>query len=316
MWRAPTLADAGRLADLYDAWAEDGGLTWRVSAEEIAHEMTAPTASLADDYRVAEHAEGQLVASVVAHISSVDGFKHRAWLLVTSRPGFGELESPATQWGVARARRAFEEAGGDMPEVVRVNADVRNSSRIARFEALGFEICRYFVDMIRPLGDPIPPVSLPDGIRLETWQERWIRPSWETHCEAFADHWGSLPPSLDDWRHRTADPHFRPDLSVVAVAGDVVASYAFNAVFAHDWEHRRRKEGWIEVLGTRPEWRRRGLASAVIAESMRRFAAAGLDHAALDVDSANTTGALGLYERLGFVEVDRTVDLMKQLDGA
>jgi ribosomal protein S18 acetylase RimI-like enzyme len=47
---------------------------------------------------------------------------------------------------------------------------------------------------------------------------------------------------------------------------------------------------------------------------MRRFAGDGLDHAALEVDGANATGAFRLYERLGFVEVDKTVDLMKELD--
>lgn len=47
---------------------------------------------------------------------------------------------------------------------------------------------------------------------------------------------------------------------------------------------------------------------------MRRFADAGLDHAALEVDGANASDEFGLYERLGFVEVDRTVALLKQLD--
>lgn len=38
----------------------------------------------------------------------------------------------------------------------------------------------------------------------------------------------------------------------------------------------------------------------LLQESMRRFVVAGMDAAALSVDAANPSGALGLYERLGY----------------
>jgi mycothiol synthase len=313
-WVVPRIEDAPRLADLYDAWAETGGLTWRISAAEIAHEMAGPDAGVATNYRVAEDDRARFVASVVVHPRSAPGLKHRAWLFITSRTEHAHLETIAAAWGTTRAAAAFDAAGGDMPRVVRVNADARNVARIARFEALGFTICRYFLDMIRPLAAPIPQVRAPDGVAILDWDERWVEPSWQAHCDAFADHWGSLPPTIEEWGHRRDDPHFRSDLSVVAVAGGSLVGYALNAVFPHDWTYRSRREGWIEILGTRRAWRRRGIGSALIAESMRRFAADGLDHAALDVDGANPTGAFGIYERLGFAEIDRTVELMKELD--
>jgi ribosomal protein S18 acetylase RimI-like enzyme len=68
-----------------------------------------------------------------------------------------------------------------------------------------------------------------------------------------------------------------------------------------------------DTLGTVPRWRRRGLASALIVESMRRFRDAGLSHAALGVDAENPTGALGISTRLGFTEVNRAVALAKEL---
>lgn len=316
MWRAPSVDEAAQLAELYDAWAQGSGLTWRVPAEEIAHEMASPDADLASNYRVALDRHGRMVASVVAHLRSVSGRKHRAWLFITSRPGFEALESAAAEWGEERARAAFGSEGDGMPRVVRVNSDVRNTVRIARFEELGFTVCRHFVEMIRPLADAIPELTLPDGVEFARWDDRWVGPSWEAHCDAFRDHWGSLPPTLEVWAHRCDDPGFRGDLSVLAVEDEIVVGYALNAVFPEDWPHRQREEGWIETLGTRREWRGQGVASALIAESMRRFAGAGLDHAALEVDGANATRAFRLYERLGFVEVDRTVDLMKELDHA
>ncbi len=167
--------------------------------------------------------------------------------------------------------------------------------------------------MTRPLEEPIRAVSIPKEVEILTWSPQWSHAAWETHCEAFADHWGSLPPTWEDWQHQFSSPAFRPDLSLVAVAGGEVASYLLSTVFPHDWAYRGRKEGWIETLGTRRVWRRRGLASALITEAMLRYRGDALDHAALGVDAANPTGAFGVYERLGFAEVERSVDLMKEI---
>ena len=48
------------------------------------------------------------------------------------------------------------------------------------------------------------------------------------------------------------------------------------------------------------EWRHRGIGSALIERSLRAFAAEGLTHAMLGVDTENQTGAVALYRALGF----------------
>jgi ribosomal protein S18 acetylase RimI-like enzyme len=63
------------------------------------------------------------------------------------------------------------------------------------------------------------------------------------------------------------------------------------------------RRGWLEHISVRAPWRRRGLARAMTAESLRRLRDAGMTEAMLGVDADNPTGALGLYQRLGF-EVD------------
>ena len=45
---------------------------------------------------------------------------------------------------------------------------------------------------------------------------------------------------------------------------------------------------------------------------MRAFKEAGLDYAMLGVDAQNPTGALGLYEGLGFTVIKRTRVFHKQ----
>ena len=54
----------------------------------------------------------------------------------------------------------------------------------------------------------------------------------------------------------------------------------------------------------RREFRGRGIAQALLADAMRRFAAAGMEVASLDVDSENPTGALALYVKMGYAAVN------------
>jgi ribosomal protein S18 acetylase RimI-like enzyme len=61
-----------------------------------------------------------------------------------------------------------------------------------------------------------------------------------------------------------------------------------------------RRRAWTEDISTRREWRGKGVASALIAASLRQLAGLGFDEAALGVDLDNPTGALGVYQRMGY----------------
>ena len=57
---------------------------------------------------------------------------------------------------------------------------------------------------------------------------------------------------------------------------------------------------YIGQVGTRRPWRKRGLASALISASLAAAVADGKSSASLGVDADSPTGAVGVYERLGF----------------
>ena len=61
------------------------------------------------------------------------------------------------------------------------------------------------------------------------------------------------------------------------------------------------------TIGVRRPWRRKGVASALMARALQAYREAGITTAALDVDSTNPSGAVGVYERMGFRSVMRTV---------
>jgi len=65
------------------------------------------------------------------------------------------------------------------------------------------------------------------------------------------------------------------------------------------------KDLFVATLGTRRAGRKRGVGSALLLRALTQARAAGLTRSSLVVDADSPTGALGLYERVGFT-VDHT----------
>jgi ribosomal protein S18 acetylase RimI-like enzyme len=118
------------------------------------------------------------------------------------------------------------------------------------------------------------------------------------------------------WNHAfVGDPFFRGDLSFVVLDGEEIAGYTLNYVVESDWGAAGVREGWVGQLGVRRPWRKRGLATALLVRSMEAFRTADLEAATLGVDAENPTGALGVYERVGFRPIRRSVRLQRPFGG-
>jgi ribosomal protein S18 acetylase RimI-like enzyme len=301
------------LYELHRAFEAEQNLPFRTSRAELVHDMAEPETDLATDTRVAVAPDGTFLASARLDVSLRRGPKHRAYLITMARADHGDLELEAIRWAEAEANTRFAAVDDDLPRVIRSFAEANSTDRIDRYQSCGFPVVRHYVDMVRSLAEPFGDPELPDGVELVPWEERWLPSSFEAHAEAFQDHWGSLPPTWEEWQHRASWPGCRPDLSHVAVADGEVVAYCMNGVYPQDWDVIGRKDGWVEVLGTRRAWRKQGLASALLTASFCAFADAGLDAASIGVDAANPTGAFHLYEALGFREEHRAVSMMKEI---
>jgi ribosomal protein S18 acetylase RimI-like enzyme len=171
---------------------------------------------------------------------------------------------------------------------------------------------RWYFDMRRDLCEPLPAMPDLEGLRLVAFEASMAQPLLAIHNEAFLDHWGSEPLTAEIWNHGfVGDPGFRGDLSFAVLDGEEVAGYTINYVLEADWAATGIREGWVGQLGVRRPWRRRGLATALLVRSMEAFRAAGLEAATLGVDAENPTGALGVYERVGFRPIRRSVRLQR-----
>jgi ribosomal protein S18 acetylase RimI-like enzyme len=166
---------------------------------------------------------------------------------------------------------------------------------------------RYGEELLRPLVD-LPPLTVPNGIAIVPWPDDRDEDIRTEKNIAFADHWGSTPTSPHHWEQAVRGFGSRADLSFIALdhAGNVVG-HCLNKRFETDDDLLGRRDAWIDNLGTLPQWRGKGVASALIAHSLHAFAAAGCTHASIGVDSDNPTGAARLYRQLGFETNQRDI---------
>ena len=213
------------------------------------------------------------------------------------------------QWelahGLAWDRQARRPGFG--PLVMRLYAPSTQDEVRDLAERHGLPLERYFFELSRELDDH-PPTARPDGVRIVGWEPARSREVQHMLDGAFRDHWGHTDRTDEMWDEVVGASAFRADWSLLALdeATDTVVGAALNCAYEQDWLATGLREGYTDQLGVASTHRGRGTAAALLTESMRRFAAAGMQAAALGVDAANRSGALRLYESLGYRQTAST----------
>ncbi len=317
-WRPLTLEDVDAFVRLEEAArVADGGT--EVMTDEIArHLLTDPKCPVATNTLALALPDGSLAGSISVHERLQGLASRRIFLWGSTRPdlrGRG-IGSAMLEWAIARGDEILAGQPANLERLVEAFKEERLADVVALHEAAGFRPARWYFDMRRDLREPIPAEATPAPIRIEGYEADLGERVRQAHNDAFADHWGSEPLTPEIWdREFVGDPHFRGDLSFVAWDGGEIAGYSVNYVAEADWEATGIREGWVGQLGVRRPWRRRGLATSLLVRSMRAFRDAGMDAATLGVDAENPTGALGVYERVGFRPVRRSVRLQRPFGG-
>ena len=296
--------DVEALVALINAADEYDQLERATTVEEFAHEMTWPNYHPETDCFLA-YKGGWLVGYA-------DFF---------FRQGTEGADSVFYTWGVVHPRwrrlgvgrrlmealyeRAAERAAPVEGGAIYFQASTRNveEDRKALFESLGMAPVRYFVNMVRPINNGLPRVEMPAGFRLRPFDPaRDLETVWRVDVESFQDHWGFTGFPLEEFEHWVQEPHFRPELCLLAeeeVSGRVVG-IGLNKIDP-DWiAQTGRQEGYVNTLAVLREYRQQGLGTALLAQSLRVLRQAGMEAAHLGADAENLTGAVRIYERLGF----------------
>lgn len=192
------------------------------------------------------------------------------------------------------------------PARLAVGVFDHNTPAAALMRSAGLSRERHFFDMELDLraGDA-PRRDLPAPLRIVGFG--WDRDDEvrRAHNVAFRDHYGSTERDPASWKQWfTGSRNFRAEDSYLVLAGPEpdapVAAYLLTYFYDADQAATGKRQAHIGQLGTLPLYRGRGAGTALLAHALPAFRDAGYDLSGLDVDSANGSGALGLYQRLGF----------------
>jgi mycothiol synthase len=183
-------------------------------------------------------------------------------------------------------------------------------------QQLGYRAVRFGASMVRPNLDDIPDLPLPDGVEVRPVRPEQLRTIWEAHVEGFAGGFGEQEATEADWEQFRDDPIADPSMWKVAWSGDDVVGQVRSFVNHEENQAEGRLRGYTEFISTHADWRGRGLASALLAASLRELRDRGMTEAALGVDTENPANALGIYSRLGFqlVSYEAVMDRLVPLD--
>jgi mycothiol synthase len=317
-WRAVSPDDLDALVELQGLLADADHPEHRATRDEVAMAMGFSYVDLARDAIVAVDADGRLAAEGSAIVKPDDESVVRGHISGGVRPDLRRLGIGARllDWQVARATQALEVAQpadhveGPVPTRMGVEFPVDSAGATALVTSRGFTPSRYFIEMHRDLATELPEVPAPEGLRLIPVSREWWERARLAKNDVFRDHWGSEPISVERWEAFLSLPTARDDLSVIAVTGDdedaQVAGFAMTEIHPQNWEAAGYSSAYIALVGVRREFRGRRLAQALLSAALAAFRAEGLDRAVLDVDSDSPTGALDLYEHLGFTQSSRT----------
>jgi mycothiol synthase len=310
-WRPAVEADAPAIVDLQDACFEVDR-TYREVESEILDRFDDPGVDAAVDSMLGIAGDGTVIASVWSILSPTAATKWRAFGEVHVRPSHRvEPWLGFTQdWWEARSRQRLADIVDGLDKVLWMSAYEHERDRIAFLEGRGYEITRYYDELVRDLASPIPEWDLPDRIALVPAEEANPGDELRVHNEAFADHWGSQPFTQERWDH-FKNEFYLPDASYVAYDGEEPVGHVMSGRYPQDFADRGYTHAWILSVGVVRSHRGRGIASAMIGAALEDFRRDGMEYALLDVDSANPTGAHALYEGLGFVFDRRTLALLK-----
>lgn len=294
-------ADAEAVAGLENLVEQHAGGHGGVTPSMLADRVAFRVGDVTSDSRVVFTADGTLLAyglvvgpSAGGYVVLLDGGVHPEY----RGRGVGR---DLLGWQLGRAEELRQAAAPDRSWEAHCGAMVDDGDAARLFTRFGLAPVRYWCDMVAPTG-PRPHAPLPDGLLVEAYHPGREGALHAAHMEAFADHWGYQWRALAHWAALTVEnQRFCPELSLLAVAAGEIAGYVLC------YESAEPDRLYVGQVGVRPPWRRRGLAGGLLAQVLAQAQQRGCARASLGVDAASPTGAVGVYERVGFTVDSRAV---------
>jgi mycothiol synthase len=201
----------------------------------------------------------------------------------------------------ALMRRAAAERLRDKSHLFETIVSESNVGGTALVLREGYQPVIYFAVMVRPNLENVPEAPMPKGLEVRPVAPEHYRAIWEASEEAMLDNWEHVPGDEEDYHRWLNHPiEFQPELWKVAWDGDEVVGQVRSYIDEAQNQAEGRNRGYTEYVSVRRPWRKRGLARALLVQSLKELKARSMTEASLDVNTDNPRGAFALYESVGF----------------
>lgn len=281
-------ADLPRLQDALAAWTAEAGPCGYCHAGDLAsriYEGLHGRGPLEELVRVWEDDAGIAGVAICLRFGvAFDVFAGPA-----HRGTVSELEMLRVAFETTRSR--MSPASGSAAAWVVTDVFDCDRERAGMLDDLGFEKYQRFDHVNeRSLRLAIPRAKVPDGFLIRSATMDDADQLAAIRNAAFGATW-----SGDAFRDQVMrKPGYDPERELV-----VVASGQQVVAFTVIWVDHRNRVGLFEPVGTHPDFRRLGLARAVVLQGLREMWRLGMDVATVEHDERNLA-ARNLYLGLGF----------------
>jgi mycothiol synthase len=306
-------SDLASIVDVYHAHDATVGVNYGITADMLRTFLESPTVDAANDTFIIER-DGKIIGYADCELNPETG---TSWTDAVVHPDYWN-QGIGTQLLRAAETRVMERAGAEtppeMPIILQRHAADSDTAAIRLFEKHGYRHVRTFYRMGLDLNTPVEVPPLPEGIAVRPFEAGMdAHRIYETHQEAFADHWGFEPNTYEEWAHFVLNaPDVDVSMWLVAYEGEEIAGVCLNRPFGES----DAGLAWVGTLAVRRPWRKHGLGTALLKRSFALFQERGYPRAGLGVDAASLTNAVALYERAGMHVVLRTRAYRKALRGS
>lgn len=280
---------------------------------DLAEEMDNPDIELGKDMVAAFDGEQMVgyfsvyprAAGAQCHKIMLEGAVHPQW----RGQGVGTRLARAM---MDRAEQVHAEQHPDVPVGYALSGRSSDHEQADLLAGLGLRPERWTFLMRAKLDEVAVPPPLPDGFLLKRYETTMAADLLAAHNAAFDDSPLFTSWSEGMWKQWVTESRaFRPEHSFVLLdetAPTKIAAYVQTSEFDAYYEMTGRREAYVAKVGTLAAYRGRGLASTLLGHALVAYREACYEEASLDVDSENPTGALGIYQRAGFVVESKRTD--------
>lgn len=299
--RPPTLDDLPAVVDLFNLCSLELIGRPEFNANEIHSEWQTPGFNLATDVRLVWTPAEALIGYIEVWDTSEPHVRVFSWGRVHPEYRGQGIGTMLLEWAEERARQAIAKAPADA-QVVLMQGVLSNDTYAQHLlEQQDFQIARHFWRMVIEMDTPPPVPQLPEGLVIRPYDPATELPVVvQAVRDSFKDHWGYVAEPFEDelkkWESYIQEhDNYDPTLFFIAQDGDKVAGVSLC------WKQLTEdpEMGWVGTLGVRREWRRKGVALALLQHSFNEFYGRGRKRVGLGVDASSLTGATRLYEKAG-----------------